>query len=219
MSRQASKPLRVQRSPLGDQVYDALHDMLARGELEGERLTETRLAAELGISRTPVREALARLRQEGVLDATPRGKSLARLARGDLEEILEMRTVLDPFIAARAAERATPEGVARLKEALQREVDAKTGERFAQANQDFRAALLELCGNRRLAETARRFDGQIQPLRRATLATEENRAVVVRHHRKLVAAISRGDAVESERVMRDLMALAREATIALAQGQ
>ena len=209
MSRQAAKPPRVQRSPLGDQVYEALHGMLARGELEGERLTETRLAAELGISRTPVREALARLRQEGVLHATPRGRSLARLARPDLEEILEMRTVLDPFIAARAAERATPEGVSRLKAALQQEMDAKSGERFAQANQDFRAALLELCGNRRLAETARRFDGQIQPLRRATLTDADNRATVVRHHRKLVSAIARGDAAEAERVMHQLMDLAR----------
>jgi DNA-binding GntR family transcriptional regulator len=218
MPRQA-KPLPLQRNPLGDQVYAALHGMLARGELEGTRLTETRLAADLGISRTPVREALARLRQEGVLDATPRGKSLARLAPGDLDEILEMRTVLDPFIAARAAERATPDGVARLREALQAEIDARTGERFAHANHDFRAALLELCGNRRLADTARRFDGQIQPLRRATLADADSRAVVVRHHRKLVAAIARGDAREAQTVMQSLMTLARKATLALAEEQ
>jgi GntR family transcriptional regulator, rspAB operon transcriptional repressor len=205
---------RLQRNPLGDQVYKALHERLARGEL-GERLTETRLAAELGISRTPVREALHRLRQEGLLDATPRGKSLARLERADLEEILEMRTVLEPFIAARAAERGAAEPLARLRRALQQEVDARSVERFAQANQEFRIALLEMCGNRRLADTARRLDGQIQPLRRATLAEAENRAVVVRHHRKLVAALGRRDAREAERVMAELMERARVATLAL----
>jgi DNA-binding GntR family transcriptional regulator len=212
MPRQAR--LAIVRNPLGDQVYQALHERLARGEL-GERLTETRLAAELGISRTPVREALHRLRQEGLLDATPRGKSLARLERADLEEILEMRTVLEPFIAARAAERGTPEGLARLRQALQQELDAKSGGRFAQANHEFRAALLGLCGNRRLADTARRLDGQIQPLRRATLAEAENRAIVVRHHRRLVAALARHDAREAERVMAELMERAREATLAL----
>jgi GntR family transcriptional regulator, rspAB operon transcriptional repressor len=205
---------RLQRNPLGDQVYKALHERLARGEL-GERLTETRLAAELGISRTPVREALHRLRQEGLLDATPRGKSLARLERADLEEILEMRTVLEPFIAARAAERGAAEPLARLRRALQQEVDARSVERFAQANQEFRIALLEMCGNRRLADTARRLDGQIQPLRRATLAEAENRAVVVRHHRKLAAALGRRDAREAERVMAELMERARVATLAL----
>jgi len=111
------------------------------------------------------------------------------------------------------------EQFARLRQALQDEVDARNGERFARANHDFRSALLELCGNKRLADTARRFDGQIQPLRRATLADAGSRAVVVRHHRRLVAAIARGEPREAQSVMQALMALARQATLELAEAQ
>jgi len=210
---------------LCDQVYQTLYAMVSRGEIDpGSRLTETRLAAQLGVSRTPVREALARLRQEGLLDLSPRGAALSPLSREDVEEIMEMRLLLEPHIAARAASRlpAGAAGVQRLaplRAAFERETAAasgsRAGERFAAANRDFRAALVALAGNRRLAETARRFDSQLQALRHATLNDARNRAIVLRHHRALAAAVSRRDAAGAERVMRELMQAARLGALAL----
>ena len=215
---------RLQRAdPLRERVYRSLHDKLSRGEIDPRaRLTETQLAAMLGVSRTPVREALARLRQEGLLDLSPRGAVPSSLSRADLDEVMEMRLLLEPYIAARAAERATAEGVTRLRAALAREVEAmpaRSPQRFAAANHDFRAVLVAIAGNRRLAETASRFDSQLQTLRRATLEDVANRDTVVRHHRALVAAVARRDAAGAERAMRELMGLARVAVLALAPAE
>ena len=224
-SASAERPFsRPQRAdPLREQVYRSLHEKLKRGEIDPEaRLTETQLAAMLGVSRTPVREALARLRQEGLLDLSPRGAALSSLSRTDLDEVMEMRLLLEPYIAARAAERSTADGVAALRAALAREVEAvplRSPQRFAAANHDFRALLVAMAGNRRLAETASRFDSQLQTLRRATLEDSANRETVVRHHRALVAAIAKRDAAGAERAMRELMDRARVAVLALAPAE
>lgn len=204
---------------LREQVYRALHERLARGEIDPSvRLTETQLAALLGVSRTPVREALVRLRQEGLLDPRSRGSAALALTRRDIAEIMEMRLLLEPAVAARAAGNATSDTLVPLAAALAREaeaVSARSSERFARANHDFRDALLALAGNQRLAETARRFDSQLQSLRVATLTDPENRRKVVRHHRRLLAALGRCDAGLAEATMRALLESARDSALAL----
>lgn len=220
----AKAPVRLaplkRAEPLPDRIYRSVHEKIASGALDPTtRLTETRLAHLLGVSRTPVREALARLRREGLLAPTPRGAVMAALTRADLEEIMELRLLIEPFVAARAAERATPQDVAALEAALAQEVQAlpaRSPQAFAMANHRFRLALMQAAGNGRLAETASRYDAQIQALRRATLASRENRDIVVREHRRLVKAVRAGDRHEAEAAMRALMGEAQAFMLAQA---
>jgi GntR family transcriptional regulator, rspAB operon transcriptional repressor len=215
-------PLRRAES-LSEMVYQSVHQKIASGAIDPARkLTETELATLLGVSRTPVREALARLRREGLLDPSARKAVVASLTSADIEEIMEVRQLVDPYIAARAAERATPEGVARLEAALQEEERAapiKSARQFSMANHAFRQELLALAGNARLAEAASRYDAQIQALRRATLNQPEHRRTVLKHHRALLAAIRSGDGERAEGAMRTLLRAAGDATLALASGR
>ncbi len=228
MSRSISSPAKTASNTfepisrpesLPEQIYRTVHEKIASGDLDpSQRITETRLAEMLGVSRTPVREALVRLRREGLLDGSPKGSVIASLSRADLEEIMEVRDLVDPYIAARAAERAEPDGVERLKNVLAAEEAAMTqrsGQAFSMANHDFRVTLTELAGNSRLSQTASRYDSQLQLLRRATLEKRANRELVVRHHKRLVAAIAKGDTVTAEKVMRDLITHASGAILAL----
>jgi DNA-binding GntR family transcriptional regulator len=143
---------------------------------------------------------------------------IASLTRADLEEIMEVRDLVDPYVAQRAAERADPAGVERLRDALEREeraVPMRSSQKFAMANHDFRVALLSLAANSRLSQTASRYDSQLQALRRATLEKRANRETVVRHHHQLVDAVARGDAAAAGTAMRTLMVHASAAILAL----
>lgn len=210
-------PSRSRPSRLSEQVYQQVHQRIASGSLDpARRLTETWLATTLGVSRTPVREALVRLRREGLLEGSPRPPVLASLTPADLEEIMEVRMLVEPYIAARVAERVDPVGVARLEAALAREAEAaplRSVQAFAMANHDFRVCLLELAGNARLAETASRYDRQIQALRRLTLKERANRNAVLEGHRTILSAIARGDPSAAEFGMRALMLSARDAIL------
>ncbi|MGE0800558.1 MAG: GntR family transcriptional regulator [Lautropia sp.] len=213
-------PTRRRSARLPERIYREVHERIARGELDpAERLTETRLADLLGVSRTPVREALLRLRREGLLEGPARAPVVAALTPADLEEIMEVRLLVEPYITARVAERATPDDVARLEASWQRELQAVTqrsSQQFTMANHDFRVLLLDLAGNSRLAEIARRYDSQIQTLRRLTLRGATNRRTVVAAHRRIVDAIARGDRSAAQAGMQELLTNARTAVLATA---
>lgn len=203
------------RRRLAEQVYRQVHERIASGELDPARkLTETGLATLLGVSRTPVREALVRLRREGLLDLPAGPGARVSLGLDDLAEIMEIRLLVEPYIAARAASVSGAQGAARLQQTLDREVHAlplRSVREFAMANHDFRVCLFALAGNGRLAETASRYDSQLQFLRRLTLSGRPNRERVVAGHREIVAAVAAGDAQRAEAAMRALLLSARDA--------
>ncbi|MBA2963279.1 MULTISPECIES: GntR family transcriptional regulator [Ramlibacter] len=219
--KQPDPPLAPLRrgEPLSEKVYRAVHQKIASGALDpAQKLTETQLATLLGVSRTPVREALARLRREGLVDSGAR-RVVSTLTRADIEEIMEVRLLMEPYIAARAADRATPAGVQQLEAALadeERALPLKSPQKFSIANHAFRQGLMRLAGNGRLAEAASRYDASIQALRRATLARPEHRATVVKHHRALVEAIRAGAHEQAEAQMRQLMREASDCMLGLA---
>lgn len=95
---------------LADRVYERLHEAISEGRYApGTRLIERRLAAELEVSHIPVREALARLADEGLVERLPRrGSRVATLTLNDLEEISGIRVLLEQFVAVRVQQNATP---------------------------------------------------------------------------------------------------------------
>jgi DNA-binding GntR family transcriptional regulator len=191
-----------------DTAYEAVRQMILSGEAEaGSRLGEAELAETLGLSRTPVREALQRLGADGLVDVLPhRGARVARWTRDDLAEIFELRSLLEPYAAARAARLGRDETVlAELRghcSAMERAAADGDLARVAQLNSRFHAALNDASGNRRLP--AMLTSVMHAPLILGTFRRYDAEAMArsMNHHRELVAALTARDPAWAESVMR-----------------
>ena len=105
---------------LADQVFEHLeNDILSGKYSRGESLTESKLSAELGVSRTPIREALRRLEQEHLIEESPKGMVVVGISEKDLEDIFMIRSALEGKAAALAAKNHTDEQLATIREALE----------------------------------------------------------------------------------------------------
>lgn len=106
--------------PLRDVVFNTLREAILKGELKpGERLMELQLAAKLGVSRTPIREAIRMLEQEGLAVTIPRkGAEVARMTEKDMEDVLQIRDALDELAASIACEQISEEELAELRHTM-----------------------------------------------------------------------------------------------------
>jgi DNA-binding GntR family transcriptional regulator len=154
-------PSTIVRTPLGDQVYLQILQRIERGDLPtGSKLRDAAIAAELGVSRTPVREALVRLARDGVLSAEPgRGFRLTPMAPAELRDIGSILAALEPLALDQSPEPA-PDQLSRLAEVVRR-LEQTRGDIPAcvELDEQFHRVLLEGCSNRRLVvllETLRR---------------------------------------------------------------
>jgi DNA-binding GntR family transcriptional regulator len=140
-----------------DQVHAELLERIVAGELApGSRLRQEALAAELGVSRTPLREALARLVSEGLVEFVPnRGATVAQRDFNDMDEAWRARLVLEPGAARLAAERRDAEEVERLREAVRRQRAAADDVTASfEVNREFHLALVAASGNAHLLRFA-----------------------------------------------------------------
>lgn len=204
-------------SQAGELAYQAIREAIAEGRfVAGARLREEELSSSIGVSRTPVREALRRLSAEGIVEFLPnRGAHVASWSDTDLEEIFELRATLEGLAAQRAAARITPEVLAEL-DRLATEMEERLGDRserarfeIAQRNNEFHSLVLEASESRQLVTTTR---GVIQvALVHRTFSRYSERALArsFAHHRELIEALSAGDAGWSGSVMRSHILAAR----------
>ncbi|MEU5877042.1 GntR family transcriptional regulator [Spirillospora sp. NPDC047279] len=191
-----------------DTAYEAVRQMILSGEAEaGSRLGEVELAETLGLSRTPVREALQRLGADGLVEVLPhRGARVVRWTQDDLVEIFELRALLEPYAAARAARLGQDEAVlAELNAqcaAMERAAADGDLARVAQLNSRFHAAVIDASGNRRLPTMLTSV--MHAPLILGTFRRYDEPAMArsMNHHRELVAAITERDPDWAESVMR-----------------
>ncbi len=142
---------------VADRVHEELLRRIVAGELApGSRLRQEALAEELGVSRTPLREALARLVSEGLVDFAPnRGATVARRDFGDMEQAWRARLVLEPGAARLAADRRDPADLERMREIVgrQRDVADDVTASFG-LNREFHLALVAAGGNPHLSQFA-----------------------------------------------------------------
>ncbi len=171
------------RGPRGTAVYMELLDRVQRGDVAlGDRLVDTAIAAEMGVSRMPVREALLRLVHEGYLVGTTRGFMLPELSDQDIAEIFEIRKLLEPRAAASAAYSLDSQAIDELESAYRLACDSleqSDADGLMQANTRFRQAWLNAVPNARLAATIGRFVDHVQAVRVGTLHDRETQMVVV----------------------------------------
>jgi DNA-binding GntR family transcriptional regulator len=190
-----------------DQVHADLLERIVAGELPaGSRLRQEALAAELGVSRTPLREALARLVSEGLVEFVPnRGATVTRRDFADMEQAWRARLVLEPGAARLAAERRDAQEVERMREAVrrQREVADDVTASFA-VNREFHIALAGASGNRHLLRFAELlWLSRIGVPIFARQARHSSRVLLWAHdHEAITDAVAEGSAARAERLTR-----------------
>lgn len=173
----------------------------------GTRIVERDIADELGISRTPVHEAVQRLAEEGLIDVVPRsGTFVARIPLDALEEAMLVRNALESAIIEKAAERSSAEGIAHLQAILALQsaaVDATDLRAFHRSDEMFHAALAELSGYPGVWPIILQAKTQIDRYRQLTLPLAGRMGEVLIEHRAVVDAIASGDPAVAVRAMRD----------------
>jgi DNA-binding GntR family transcriptional regulator len=200
---------------LADQVYTTLRDYLGSHVIRpGQRLQEAALALQLGVSRTPIREALARLESEGLIAAEGRSFVVPILTEADVDEIYELRGMLEPAALAQVAVSiADPKALSRIAAALQ---DAEAADRrndagsFIEANARFHAAWHDLVANRRLLRALALYAGHVRYLRVLTLNNEAARKAALAGMKNILTALRKRDGERATRVMRDHLRVARQ---------
>ncbi|ESX82936.1 GntR family transcriptional regulator [Mesorhizobium sp. M0563] len=190
---------RVGDGNLRAQVYQQVRLTIQHGELApGQKLVDVDIAARLGISRMPVRDALMQLVHEGYLVGTTRGFTLPTLTATDVADIFEVRRLLEPRAAAHAARTLDAAGLKTLAAAL-REAEAAAADgdadRFFQANSAFRNCWLGAVANERLSQTIARFVDHVLVVRLRTLSHQPTQAVIVAGMRAIYEAFVKRDAV------------------------
>jgi len=183
---------------LAEQVYHALRERLRSGAIvPGQPLQEVPLAAALGVSRTPVREALARLASEGLLCGNRRSFMVPALTRQDVEDIYEVRYLVEPAALRRVAPltvqarvRAPIDAAFAAALAAHRADDADA---FRQAHIDYRNAWLALVPNARLVRLIEQYADHLQHIRALTLGDAAVRTIVLRGLKRVAAALAAGN--------------------------
>jgi DNA-binding GntR family transcriptional regulator len=198
----------INKTSLCQQAVDLLRKRIFSHDLlPGQRLDEAALAADLGISRTPLREALKILSAEGLVHIKPRrGCFVAELSQDDLEEIFPIMAMLEGRVAFEAALKAGPDTLKRLDalhEKLEKHAAARDVDRYYEVNYVFHDALQELAGNRWLQHMIGDLRKLLRLSRHRSLRLEGRQQESLAEHRALMAALHRRDAEAAEEVMKN----------------
>jgi DNA-binding GntR family transcriptional regulator len=193
-------------------VYLALRKRFADGDLApAERLTEAALAQELGVSRTPVREALGRLLADGLVVPAARGVAVATLDRDEIENIYELRAVLEGLAAAQAARRQAAGLIApvrireiqRAADEVEQAVAAGDAKRSARANLSFHRAFGHTPRNPFLEDALHRVWDRIAVSTVSNLSDPDWARIVLVQHQEICRAIVDGDEDAARRAAED----------------
>ena len=192
--------------PLREVVFKTLRQSILTGELKpGERLMEIHLAEKLGVSRTPIREAIRKLELEGLVTMIPRrGAEVAKISEKNLKDVLEVRTCLDSLAVRLACQRITDEQIDDLKKACDDFVLAtKTGEATAITKADVKLhdVIVRATGNERLQQMINTLSEQMYRYRVEYLKDERNYPTLMREHNEIVEGLMTKDKVRVTEAM------------------
>ncbi|MCM1089610.1 MAG: GntR family transcriptional regulator [Butyrivibrio sp.] len=174
--------------PLRDVVFNTLRQAILTGELKpGERLMEIHLANRLGVSRTPIREAIRKLELEGLVTMIPRrGAEVAQITEKSMSDVLEVRRAMDALCVELACERITEEELAQLKEAcgtFEQVVRTKDVKQIAQADVELHDIILQATGNQRLIQLVNNLSEQMYRYRFEYIKDFSQHERLVEEHR------------------------------------
>lgn len=184
--------------PLRDVVFNTLRQAILTGELKpGERLMEIHLADKLGVSRTPIREAIRKLELEGLVTMIPRrGAEVAQITEKSMNDVLEVRRALDALCVELACERITEEELVTLKTACDEfEAAIRTGDvkKIAQADVALHDIIVQATGNRRLIQLVNNLAEQMYRYRFEYIKDISQHEMLVEEHRIIYESILNKD--------------------------
>ena len=198
---------RLEPGSASRQVYSALREAIVAGELEpGQRISENELAERLGVSRTPIREALTLLRDERFVQVVPQlGTFVTRISGAAVADAQFVREALECAAVRVAADRAEPGDLAALDGLIRRQeevVAENDHERFSVLDDEFHAAICELSGRGFAWEVAQRAKGHLSRVRRLSLPQPNYLATMVVEHHAVLDALRRRSPDEAELALR-----------------
>ena len=184
--------------PLRDVVFNTLRQAILRGEMEpGERLMEIQLADKLGVSRTPIREAIRKLELEGLVIMIPRkGAEVAHITEKDMRDVLEVRAALEELAATLACRNVTPERIEELKMANKRfeaAIISKDVVAIVDADVNFHDIIYAMTDNQRLIQIINNLREQMYRYRVEYLKDERNYPTLMREHSEIVEGLMTKD--------------------------
>ena len=184
--------------PLRDVVFKTLRQAILKGELEpGERLMEIQLAERLGVSRTPIREAIRKLELEGLVLMIPRrGAEVAEITRQDLEDVLEVRAALEELAVKDACEHITDEQLQDLKKAaneFKRSLEGTDLVACAEADIHFHEIIYAATNNKRLVQMLNNLREQMYRYRMENLKDKRTYRTLVEEHDAIRRALKKHD--------------------------
>jgi len=184
--------------PLRDVVFNTLRQAILRGELKpGERLMEIQLANKLGVSRTPIREAIRKLELEGLVLMIPRrGAEVAEITEKSLRDVLEVRGALEELAVKLACQKITDEQIQELRAAEKEfEMALSSGDVtvYAEADVKFHDVIYHATDNQRLIQLLFNLREQMYRYRVEYLKREESHGTLLIEHKKIIEAIASRD--------------------------
>ena len=184
--------------PLRDVVFNTLRQAILRGELKpGERLMEIQLANKLGVSRTPIREAIRKLELEGRVLMIPRkGAEVAEITEKNLRDVLEVRGALEELAVQLACDRIDKEGIRNLKKSakeFEAVLDSDDITQIAEADVAFHDVIYIATDNTRLIQLLNNLREQMYRYRVEYLKQKECHPKLLAEHQDIIRAIENGE--------------------------
>jgi DNA-binding GntR family transcriptional regulator len=199
-------------------IYQQLREAIVTGVLSADApLTELSLAAQYNVSRTPVREALRRLEQDGLVERGPRGMKVRGRSPEEILEIYEVRITLEGAAARAAAERRTELDLMKLEQVHAAMVAASKDDpdRLAEANRNFHETVWAMSHNGTLVDLLGRLHAHLIRYRETTLTYQDRWEKVLKEHQRLIKAIKAGDREAAGRIAEAHMTAARNVRLAM----
>lgn len=189
---------------LADQVFERLEGEILSGKYQrGEVLTELRLVTDLGVSRTPIREALSRLTQEHIIEITQRGIEVIGVSQKDLADIFAIRLRIEGMASYEAAKRITPEELAELQETLELQefyVAKKNADNIRGMDSQFHQLIYRFSGSTALYDTLLPLHKKVQKYRKVSVENASRAEESAKEHRAIFEAIAAHDASLAEQM-------------------
>ncbi len=184
--------------PLREVVYLTLRKAILKEKLKpGDRLMENTIANKIGVSRTPVREAIRMLQQDGLVEMIPRkGAHVANISTQDLTDVLELRKSLERLALAKACVNITAEQIKELKIAeyfFEKVLAERDYTKIAEADEKFHDVIMGASGNAKLVEILGELREQMYRYRLEYLKQEGMLDIITNEHNAIIKAVSKGD--------------------------
>lgn len=193
---------------LAEEVTEILRNRILQGDYEiGEKLTENRIALELKVSRTPIRDAFRQLEKEQLVEYVPNKGCFARgFSREDMMDIYAVRQVVEELAIRRAVARADEKFILQLQQQLERMrmfTEQNTYEKLLQANEEFHHMIYRMTGSRFIIRTVKTYQEYVHLARRETLRKETDLPGIYREHERIYQALAARDEDAAARAVVD----------------